>query len=63
MIKWFVSLALVGAALVAPARAQESEAVGKTPPEFDAKKWYNTAPISLEDLKGKSVHLVIFRTW
>ena len=63
MIKWLVSLALVGVALAAPTRAQEGNAVGATPPEFDAKKWYNTAPISLEDLKGKAVHLVIFRTW
>lgn len=63
MLEWIVSLALVGTVLLAPAHAQESSAVGQTPPEFDAKKWYNTAPISLEDLKGKAVHLVIFRTW
>lgn len=32
-------------------------------PEFDAKKWYNTAPLKLEDLQGKVVHIQVFRTW
>jgi len=32
-------------------------------PEFQAKQWYNTAPIQLEDLEGKVVLIQIFRTW
>jgi hypothetical protein len=63
MIKWIAGLALAGAVLVAPTRAQEGGGTGQTPPEFNAAKWYNTAPISLDDLKGKVVHLVVFRTW
>ena len=46
-------------AFSAPARAQS----GRAAPEFDGKKWFNTAPLSLEDLKGKAVHIVVFRTW
>ncbi len=52
-------LLLTCAALLAPARAQG----GRDAPEFDGKKWYNTAPLTLEDLKGKAVHVVVFRTW
>ena len=58
-MRLFLGLALACVALGAPARDQ----VGQTAPEFDGKKWYNTAPLSLEDLKGKAVHLVAFRTW
>ncbi|MBK7643164.1 MAG: hypothetical protein IPJ19_08950 [Planctomycetes bacterium] len=36
---------------------------GRDAPEFDGKKWYNTAPLTLDDLKGKAVHIVVFRTW
>lgn len=61
MFKWFASLAVIGA-LLAPVQAQGA-GVGQTPPEFNAKKWYNTAPITLDDLKGKAVHIVVFRTW
>jgi hypothetical protein len=61
MLKTFASLSLALAALAAPAKAFGG--VGEAPPEFKATKWYNTAPISLEDLKGKTVHLVVFRTW
>lgn len=32
-------------------------------PEFQAKQWYNTAPIQLEDLEGKVVLIQVFRTW
>lgn len=63
MLKMFAGLSLALAVLVAPARAQAAGGVGSPPPEFKATKWYNTAPISLEDLKGKAVHLVVFRTW
>lgn len=61
MLKVFASLSIALAALAVPAKAQGG--IGTPPPEFKATKWYNTAPISLEDLKGKTVHLVVFRTW
>ena len=63
MIKMIAGLSLAVAALVAPARAQATGGVGSAPPEFNATKWYNTAPITLDDLKGKAVHIVVFRTW
>jgi hypothetical protein len=59
IMRLLLGLALAGIALSAPARAQ----VGNNAPEFDGKKWYNTAPLALEDLKGKAVHIVVFRTW
>ena len=58
-MRLLLGLALVAAAFSAPAPAQS----GRDAPEFDGKKWYNTAPLSLEDLKGKAVHIVVFRTW
>jgi hypothetical protein len=61
MIKVF---AVLGLALTAFAQPRAAEVpIGKAPPEFKADKWYNTAPISLEDLKGKTVLLQVFRTW
>jgi hypothetical protein len=61
MLKVFATLSLALAVFAAPARAQGG--IGSPPPEFKATKWYNTAPITLEDLKGKTVHIVVFRTW
>lgn len=63
MMKWLAGIALAGFVLAVPTRAEDNPNVGKAPPEFKATKWYNTAPISLDDLKGKAVHLVVFRTW
>jgi hypothetical protein len=63
MLKVFLGLSLALAALAAPPGDKEqSNSMGK-PPEFNAIKWYNTAPITLEDLKGKAVLLQVFRTW
>ena len=61
MFKAFMGLGLALVALAVPAHSQD--AVGKPPPEFKATKWYNTPPISLDDLKGKAVLLQVFRTW
>lgn len=63
MIKWIAGLALAGAVLSAPTRAQEAPGIGKPAPEFKATKWYNTPPLTLDDLRGKVVHIVVFRTW
>jgi hypothetical protein len=61
MFKMFLSLGLAALALTATANAQAG--VGSAPPEFKASKWYNTAPITLDDLKGKAVLIQVFRTW
>ena len=61
MIKVFAVLSLALTAFAQP-RASGDQ-IGKAPPELKAEKWYNTAPISLEDLKGKTVLLQVFRTW
>jgi len=61
MLKTFMGLGLALLAFAAPPNDQGG--VGKPPPEFKATKWYNTSPITLEDLKGKAVLLQVFRTW
>ena len=61
MLKLFLGLGLAFLALTAPAPAQD--VAGKPPPELKGSKWYNTAPISLDDLKGKAVLIQVFRTW
>ena len=61
MIKAILVLGLALTAL--PTSLRTEDAVGKSPPEFKATKWYNTAPLSLDDLKGKAVLLQVFRTW
>ncbi len=61
MLKMFLGLGLAFVALAAPSHAQAP--IGKPPPEFKGSKWYNTAPISLDDLKGKAVLVQVFRTW
>ena len=62
MFKVFLVSSLALAALLSPAGDKDVRSLGKAP-EFNATKWYNTAPISLEDLKGKAVLLQVFRTW
>jgi len=54
----------VGLALSStPPRSAADDPVGKSPPELKATKWYNVAPLTLGDLKGKAVLLQVFRTW
>ena len=57
----FASLAVAAAVLAtpAPARAQ----LGTTPSKLEPAKWYNSPPLTLEDLKGKAVLVEVFRTW
>ncbi|MDA1260122.1 MAG: hypothetical protein O3A20_05820 [Planctomycetota bacterium] len=58
-------LPLAAAALVAPllSSAFSGPSLGAALPEFDAAKWYNTVPISVADLKDKTVLIEVFRTW
>lgn len=51
-----VSIAALGAA---PSRAQ----VGNPAPEFVARKWINSPPLELAELRGKVVLIEVFRTW
>ena len=37
--------------------------IGGEMPEFQAVKWYNTPPLSVEDLREKAVFVEVFRTW
>ena len=55
-----LALALLTSSAFNPTDAQ---ALGAPPPEFRAIKWYNTPPLSLEDLRGKAVLVEVFRTW
>jgi hypothetical protein len=62
MLKSWLSLGIVLSALAAPA-GDKSTSAGGPLPELNALKWYNTAPLTLADLKGKAVLLQVFRTW
>jgi peroxiredoxin len=46
-------------ALAGSAAAQ----IGSPPPELLARRWLNSPPWSLEELRGKAVYVVCFRTW
>lgn len=37
--------------------------LGAQLPEFEAIKWYNTPPLSIEDMGNKAVFIEVFRTW
>jgi len=58
-----VSLALSACALVASASPLQAQAVGKPAPEFGQGKWYKSPPLTMEQLRGKAVLIVVFRTW
>jgi len=68
MLKPLLGLCVVLAALTSvsgdkTAPGDKAAGAGGQVPEFVATKWYNTAPLTLEDLKGKGVLLQVFRTW
>lgn len=52
-------LVLAAASAFTPAEA----GVGSPLPELEATKWYNSPPLTLEDLHGKAVLIEVFRTW
>jgi hypothetical protein len=57
---------MIAIAGVSLALALSGAADGTTPkpaPEFKPDKWYNSVPITLDDLKGKAVLIQVFRTW
>lgn len=55
-------VAIAASVTAAPVFASDSP-VGTTPPEIEAVKWYNTMPLSFEELKGRAVLVEVFRTW
>jgi len=58
-----LSLALGACALFASALPAQAQAVGKPAPEFAEGKWYKSPPLTMEQLRGKAVLIVVFRTW
>ncbi len=59
MRKTIAALVVLAASSLCPAAAQ----VGAPLPEIKAVKWYNTPPLTNEDLHGKAVLVEVFRTW
>jgi hypothetical protein len=57
------SLALGACALFASAPSASALDVGDPAPEFQPVKWYQSPPLTLEQLRGKAVLIVVFRTW
>ena len=55
---------LVASAGIALALASSPEAqVSGTMPSFKNATWYNTPPLTLDDLEGRAVFVEVFRTW
>jgi hypothetical protein len=59
MRRILLTFGLALAAVAPPARAE----VGQKPPELAAVKWYNSPPLTWEQLQGKAVMVEVFRTW
>ncbi len=38
-------------------------ALGEPAPVIEAVQWYNAPPLTLEDLKGRTILVEVFRTW
>jgi hypothetical protein len=57
------TLVLGACALLASAPAATAQRVGDQAPEFKPVKWYQSPPLTMEQLRGKAVLLVVFRTW
>ncbi len=56
------AVALAASVMTSPVYANDS-AVGSTPPEIEAVRWYNTMPLTFEQLQGRAVLVEVFRTW
>jgi hypothetical protein len=57
------SLALGALAYCAGAPPVAALDVGDPAPEFQPVKWYQSPPLTMEQLRGKAVLIVVFRTW
>jgi hypothetical protein len=58
-VSWIAGSLLGLAALSAPAVGQ----AGQRAPGFNASRWYNSPPLTRENLAGKAVRIEVFRTW
>jgi hypothetical protein len=56
-------LAIASALVAACASSAGAQNLGGPLPAFEAVRWYNTPPLSAEDLLGKAVLIDVFRTW
>jgi hypothetical protein len=36
---------------------------GEELPDFNAVEWWNSIPLTLEQLRGRAVFVEVFRTW
>ena len=54
-----ISVALALVLVAASASAQ----VGQKAPALDVVQWYNSPPISAEQLEGRTLLIEVFRTW
>ena len=59
----FAPLALSAIAFFASAPPVHAQSVGSPAPEFVPAKWYKSPPLTMEQLRGKAVLVVVFRTW
>lgn len=59
-----ILLLLATAALAVSATAPASaQAASGTMPEFSGATWFNTPPLTTEDLEDRAVLFEVFRTW
>ncbi len=59
LIPLFLASATMTLAATDAASAQESG----TMPEFNGATWFNTPPLSTQDMEGRAVLVEVFRTW
>lgn len=59
-----ISSLLGACALFASAPSASAQRVGSPAPEFATTgKWFKSPPLTMEQLRGKAVLIVVFRTW
>ena len=57
------SLLVAGATLALASTSPAAAQASGTMPDFTDAKWYNTPPLTVEDLEGHAVLVEVFRTW
>ena len=59
-ILFLLATAAFAAVTAGPVTAQEASG---TMPEFTGATWYNTPPLTTEDLEDRAILVEVFRTW
>ena len=59
-IPLLLASATIALAWSGPAPAQAASGIM---PEFTGATWFNTPPLTTEDLEGRAVLVEVFRTW